>query len=1023
MTEHALRTASAVVVLWSARSVVSRWVKSEATLALRAKTLAPAMIEPCDRPIMFELTQTAELSHWRGSADDPAWKAFVGDVRRVIARDPEAEQPSAAPSAATPWRQPPLPPRIAQQCRAKLFGRDAELQTLTECWAKADGGEGGLVLLGGEPGMGKSRLAAEIAALAHVQGATVMLGSSEEDASPPFRPIGLALKGYVRELSDGLLERHARALTGELARLLPDLRQRTARIPEPMPADPEAERFLMFEAVGDFLSLSAQLAPVLLLFEDLHWAGPSDLLLLKHLVGVATQRRILIVGTFRDSDFSGDAALKKLLADLRREANVTRLSLSGLDESAVTQLLGEALGRRVDSGPSAASAALCRDTAGNPFFVTEMIRSLSESGELGDGALHLPERALAVPESVREVVERRLQRLPEAAVRALGLAAVIGITFSLPLLEHFAAKNAGTAEDDVLDAIDAALAAALIAEVPGEAERFAFKHAIVRTALYETILGARRKRMHRQIAEVLESDAQFRPDATDAALAYHWYAAADAQSFDHAIPYLRRAGETAMAGLAYEEAAEDFRRALEILPDMPEHAALRCDLLLDLGRALRTAGDSNFRATVTSAVAIARQLCDRERLVRAALGSGHPGGLQWANAVDPELVALYDEAIAALGDEEPLTRARLMGKLAAELRVGPERQRRLDLTAQALELARAANDPLTLARVLVTRAFAIEDPTLLEERLAITAESEVLIAEIGHAELGCHAASQRMDALLAAGDAEGALAALKRCEAWAARLNMPFFNYLVRLLKTTWALLRADADAEAQVIATLQAGTELGLPQARTIFGGQLMDLRARAGRSADLIEGNRNLVLAMPHNPTFKVGLLYCLAEAGEQDEAQALLDELVAGGLDLPMDLTWAVWAFMLCEAIGTLQHPAAAALFYSQVDSVSGQVCHVGGTRCDGSFAHSVGTLAAVLGDCDAADAHFAAALEVNDRIGAQVASVRTRRAWAAMLLERGSDGDAAKAAALIDQASAAADELGLVAEAAKLAALSH
>jgi predicted ATPase len=272
----------------------------------------------------------------------------------------------------------------------------------------------------------------------------------------------------------------------------------------------------------------------------------------------------------------------------------------------------------------------------------------------------------------------------------LGLAAVIGRQFDVALLVELAEAP----EDAVLDALDEATAAALVSELHGSPGQFAFRHALIRSTLYEEQSATRRVGLHRHVGEALEALVQATPGARVEELAYHWLAASRTDSVAKAIGYARQAGERALANLASEEAAAHFERALGVLePRDPDGERLRCDLLLAMGDAQRRAGDARYRETVANAAAVARALGDGERLVLAALTSARLGGyMASASVVDEGLIALYEEAAGALGEADSLLRARLLGQLAVELVYTPQRERRDALTGEAVAIARRLGD-------------------------------------------------------------------------------------------------------------------------------------------------------------------------------------------------------------------------------------------------------------------------------------------------------------------------------------------
>jgi hypothetical protein len=361
----------------------------------------------------------------------------------------------------------------------------------------------------------------------------------------------------------------------------------------------------------------------------------------------------------------------------------------GLDEAAVVGLVTAPAGHDLTEPDIALARAIHQETEGSPFFIGEILRHLSESGAIfqegerwtfkGDIA------GLGVPEGIKEVIGRRLNRLSEETNKVLHLAAVIGRQSDVALLTRIAE----TPEDAILDALDEAAAAALVAEVSGTADRFAFSHALIRTTLYEELTAARRARLHRKIVEALEELTGANPEARIDELAHHWLAATQVGDQAKAIRYARQAGDRALANLAFEAAAH-YERALAVLePRDADGRRLRCDLLLALGDVQRRAGSPSYRETVATAVDVARTLGAGERLARAVLGHARPGGF-YANptVVDEGLLALYEEARAALGDMDSLLRARVLGQLATEFVFTPERERRHALSRDARRLPR-----------------------------------------------------------------------------------------------------------------------------------------------------------------------------------------------------------------------------------------------------------------------------------------------------------------------------------------------
>jgi class 3 adenylate cyclase/tetratricopeptide (TPR) repeat protein len=920
----------------------------------------------------------------------------------------------------------PLPPKIVAATPFGLYGRANEQTTVARCWAGAKQGHRQVILLAGEPGIGKTRLGIDAARIAHREGAVVLFGSCDEDIGQPYRPFVEALRHYLANAPDEILVRHVREHQGELLRMVPELSQRVPNIPPPRAAEPETERFLMFEAFAGLVSATSQHSPVVLILDDLQWAGAPELLLFKHIVRSAMAMHLLIIVTYRDSELSRTHPLAGVLADLRRETGIERVALRGLDEAGVIAFVTAAAGHDLDPSELAVARAIGQETEGSPLFIAETLRNLTESGAVvrqGDRwALRAGSRDLGIPQGVKEAIGRRLMRLTESTNKILSLASVIGREFDLALLEQIAEMP----EDAILDAIDEAKAAALVAEVGGEVERYAFTHALVRATLYDDISPARRARMHRRVGAALERLTETQPGQRVDELARHWMAATTIGDSSKAIAYARQAAEHALAGLAFEEAAKYYEESLAALQHHDRDGELlRCDLMIALSDAQRRAGEADYRRAMTEAVTIARSLGDSRRLARAVLVSARPGGtMANATVVDQELIALFEEALAGLHDEDDdVLRAKLLAQLSAELLYSAEFDRRLRMSGEAVAIARRSGDQSVLAFALYARAVAISVPTAFAERLALTAEMESLAERSGSIEMRWTAAYHRFGALLESGDIVPAEQMLARLRELIPKLRQPYFNWATSLAGAMLCVMRGTPDAEQQVSAAFELGRASGQPDANMVRLGQMFVIRRDQGRFAELVEPLRQLVQAQPHLSVWGVTLASLYCETDQLDQARAQVATLAANGFHIPVDWTWPSTVMSLAQLASDLDDRTLAEHFYPQLQKVAGQVGVTSiGILCYGSLALPCGLLAACLRRWDEADRYFAEAESMNERIGAQPYLMRTRRAWAAMLIDRNAPGDGARIEALMAAASGAATELGMQREIVRLDRLS-
>jgi class 3 adenylate cyclase/tetratricopeptide (TPR) repeat protein len=459
---------------------------------------------------------------------------------------------------ATPLRS--LPARMP------FVGREAERQRLDQRLAEMQGGHGGIVMVAGEPGLGKTRLAEELARQAARQGLEVLWGHCfEGEWTPPYTPFAEVIEALVLVVNPEELRADLGPGGPPLAQLVPAIRKVLPDLAEPVSLQPDEERFRLLDAAVHLLTARSERVPLLVLVEDLHWADRGTVALLRHLARFSSRHRLLIVGTFRDAEVDRAHPLVDALGALPRDTAYDLLRLEGLSAEAIGDLLVAVANQDVNP---AVVADFTEETAGNPFFLQEALRHLIEEGKIYHGAdgrwtSDRRIRDLGIPESVRAVIGRRLARLSERANRLLGVAATFEGTFRIGV----AAAVAELSETEALDAIDEALAAQL-ARPGAEADTCAFTHALVRDTIYADLSAPRRLRLHRRVAEALEAayGARRSPaQAVEVASQYHR---------SQGIPGAERGVEPALEAAAYaestgaqDEAAAFLRMALGLLPD------------------------------------------------------------------------------------------------------------------------------------------------------------------------------------------------------------------------------------------------------------------------------------------------------------------------------------------------------------------------------------------------------------------------------------------------------------------------
>ncbi|HEX6423837.1 MAG TPA: AAA family ATPase [Acidimicrobiales bacterium] len=643
-----------------------------------------------------------------------AYRRLRHDLADELGIDPSPETEAAYLEllGPVPSARPPGPP-TGDELRtvlggpapglAPFVGRAAELEALAAAWEQAAAGARHLVVVTGEAGIGKSRLAAEAARRAYQDGGVVLFGRCDPEPIVPYQPLVEALDGLVAATPVDDLPAVGERTMAELATVLPSI-DRPRR-----PGGPD--RAALFAAVTDLVAAAARERPLLLVLDDLQWADDDTLLLLRHLLRRAGDAPVLVIAISRDHDLEPGHTLADVIHALDRDGWVRRVRLRGLSEPEVGELLGHICGPGDHGG---AARRLVAETAGNPFLVTELARARRDgAGDAGS----------EIPQGVHDLVRTRLARLDDATVGLLRAGAVVGARFDLDIAAAVAGLDRGT----LLDAADAALASGLVDE--DAADCYRFPHDIVRRTLLAQVSGARLRSLHAGTADAIERLRADDLEGHAAVLAHHSAAGAARGGDERAVRWARRASALAARRSAPAEAVRLCRQALAHVP--PGRPALQAEVMVELGAVLLAAGDPSAAATLLEGAELASRHCGTQVTGRAALALADAAGEQ--PGLRDEAVTLVRAALAATdrdaGPAEAGTEDGAAEVLRARLLV-----RRLRLTGNSA--ASGVRRPAGMLGALHDRIAGLSDPRDLDERRRLADElAELATATGDHAHL------------------------------------------------------------------------------------------------------------------------------------------------------------------------------------------------------------------------------------------------------------------------------------------------
>lgn len=932
----------------------------------------------------------------RALGEDASSQASIRTVRgrgyqfvRAVSVRLEAHEPSAAAS---------------KPQASAFFGREPVLRQLAQDIAAAREGHGRLIWVSGEPGIGKTRLLAELAALAARENIPAWFGRCTlAEGAPALWPFVQMLRAAALELPAEQVLRAMGSGSVDIAAAIPELRRTYPEIACPQAIDSTAARFRFFDSLSCFLQRVAEPTGLCLLFDDLQHADALTLAALSFLTEQLDRSHVLVVGTFRSGAASaapgGEA---EPWARLLRLPAAHEISLAGLSPNELASWLDSRFGSR--PAPQLV-ARLHEQTAGNPLFVERVLLTF---GEHSPQSLHNALRQRLAPERVQRAIEQHLARLTDAVRDCLQVAAVFGSEFTLGSLAQVLDEPPAAVAQSLLAAADAGLVRVPEAHVGS----YAFAHGLIRTALYEQLGLKRRAQLHAMAARALEARSVGN-ELQVAQIADHYLRAAPAHDAGRALPAARRAAEAALQRAAFEEAAALFERALAAIELGSPEPRTQLELLLSWGDALARAGDASAaRAALLDAAARARELGAHELVVRAAMVFAQQPE---TGSLDPARVALIEAALQCLPADDPRFSC-LQALHAKALTYCRDRAGCTRIARKALVAARGLSDPALRTSALTACWHALAEPDSLVERKQIVHE----LARVGHEHHEPRAllwsAVARVGCAMEVGDLADVDAAIASIASLAEQLREPYFRWHALTFQAMRATLAGRlSDAEHWVEAALETGGRLGAAGARHVYCAQLSAIRRLQGRIEDTERLVREVSLAHPSVAGWQAALATIEAEQGLTDQPRAVLARLVERDLAAlrcdPFALSAIAPTADLCLLVGdaTLARPIYQALkpYATRHGSVSI------GIGSHGPLARHLGRLALQMHECDLAERHFAEALALSEAMPSPLFISLSLVGYAHMLLVARPNA-AERANAMIGRAAriAEAHELGAV-----------
>lgn len=920
-----------------------------------------------------------------------------------------------------------LPPALRRAAEKTFVGREPELEKLGELWARARD-QLSVILIEGEGGVGKTHLVANFASWAQGRGARVLYGQCDEDSVLSYQPFLEALRGPAEAAvlaNEGMLP----ADLAHLALLFPELARR--EVGGTSALQPDRETGPLFRSVSALVGRLMRRDRILLFLDDMHWADEPTIHLLHALCREHRERPITVICTYRPDEIDPKHPFFALRVNLGRDLGYRKLRLAGMSVDEALELVqssGVFINRRAELGPgelAALASSLCSDTMGNPFFMSEILRALDEDTvDIGELRTRAVDR-VGVPFQVEDVIRRRLARLSSSAKQTVEDAAVIGLEFDCWVLARISAGSGSDAERSTLRSLAEAESAGLVVD-RGDG-RFVFCHAIVRRALEAARGGTARSELHKRALEALVEGVPSRRYVPAAELAHHAFEAHKSLPVRAVSDHLERAAEEAIRAFAYEDAAREYERASVVLSSSSdrEDRTRQAHMLIQAGRTRLRAGqdlhpalhrpDQDAGTPFRRAIEIGRDLEHVEIQADAVLGLA--GRYYEARAREQDVVFLLEEILSR--DPGATRRARLLARLAEVLHFQGEPGRSIELADEATQVPGAGKTITATVAVQQARVISRLDIALHEERESALSDLVHTAQTLGvrGLELAAEACHWRTYTDLEACRLDSARGALHEMEQLAGRLRQPLLEHLVGTWKALFAGLEGRfAEAEDWAERAQMAGRRAQTSEAVSLYWSQLFSIHRDQGKLGDDIGTLELIAREFPGIAGWRALVALAHLEAGDFAAGQAGYEQLTRAVDEIPRNFYWSGTMGYLCDACWLLEDTEGAEVLYGLLRPFASQstlhrALMISSAAWFGSVDRFLGMMATLAGRPTVAAKHFDRALDIETKIRAEVALVRTQLAYAWCERSRGTAANHNHAEQLEREAASAAGAIGM------------